>query len=58
MERALPRHTARIDPAALPAPISQAFMGLIRAIWDHGTLDGQLKEMIRLRSAYLANCRQ
>ena len=56
--QALPRFTARIDHSALPAPISMAFLGLIQAIWDHGHLDGQLREMIRVRSAYLANCRQ
>ena len=56
--QALPRFTARIDHSALPAQISMAFLGLIQAIWDHGHLDGQLREMIRVRSAYLANCRQ
>ena len=58
MDGTAPRYVARVDVSALPAPISHAFMGLIRAIWDHGKLDGQLKEMIRMRSAFLANCRQ
>lgn len=52
------KRVARVDTNALPAPISQAYLGLIRAIWDHGVLDGQLKEMVRMRSALLADCRQ
>ena len=51
------RKVARVDITALPEPISKAFLGLIQAIWDHGVLDGQLREMIRMRSALLANCR-
>ena len=58
MPQTLPHFKARIDHSALPAPIGQAFLGFIQAIWDHGELDGQLREMIRMRSAYLANCRQ
>ena len=56
--QALPRFTARIDQTELPLPIREAFLRLIQSIWDHGQLDGQLREMIRVRSAYLANCRQ
>jgi len=52
------KRIARIDTSALPAPISQAYLGLIRAIWDHGKLDGQLREMVRVRSAILADCHQ
>jgi hypothetical protein len=53
-----PRFVGRVDTMALPAPIREAFLGLIRAIWDHGVLDPQLREMIRVRSAILADCRQ
>jgi hypothetical protein len=49
---------AKIDHGALPDEISQAFFGLIRSIWNHGKLDGQLKELIRMRSALLADCKQ
>lgn len=52
------RNVGRVDVNALPVPIRQAFLALIRSIWDHGQLDGQLKEMIRVRSAVLANCRR
>ena len=46
----------RINTGALPKPISEAYMGLLRSLWDHGVIDGQLREMIRMRSAVLADC--
>jgi hypothetical protein len=49
---------AKVDHGALPEGIRDAFFGLIRAIWEHGTLDAQLKELIRMRSATLADCKQ
>jgi hypothetical protein len=49
---------ALVDHAALPAGISAAFFKLIQALWTHGTLDGQLKELIRMRSAMLSDCKQ
>ncbi len=52
------KFTAQVETGALPAPIQEAFFNLIRAFWDHGTLDGQIKEMIRMRSAMLADCKQ
>ncbi len=48
----------RVDHGALPAGIRDAFFKLIQAIWEHGTLDGQIKEMLRMRSAMLAVCKQ
>jgi hypothetical protein len=47
----------RIDPNAVPAAIRAAYYDLLRALWDHGPLDGQLREMIRMRSAVLADCK-
>ena len=47
-----------VDHGALPAGISAAYFNLIQALWKHGTLDGQLKELIRMRSAMLADCKQ
>jgi hypothetical protein len=47
-----------VDHGALHPQISAAFFGLIQALWKHGTLDGQLKELIRMRSAMLADCKQ
>jgi hypothetical protein len=47
-----------IDHGALPEGIRNAFFNLIQSIWKHGTLDAQLKELIRMRSAMLAGCRQ
>ena len=47
----------RIDPSALPAPIREAYHDLLRALWEHGPLDGQLRELIRMRSAVLADCK-
>ena len=52
------KFVARIDHGALPQGISSAFFQLIQAIWEHGTLDGQIKEMVRMRSALLADCKQ
>ncbi len=49
---------AKVDHSALPAEIQKAFFGLIQAIWKHGTLDAQIKELIRMRSATLADCKQ
>ncbi len=49
---------AKVDHGALPAEIQQAFFGLIQALWKHGTLDPQIKELVRMRSATLADCKQ
>ncbi len=49
---------AKVDHGALPEGIRDAFFKLIQSIWEHGTLDGGLKEMIRMRSAMLADCKQ
>jgi hypothetical protein len=49
---------ALVDHGALPEGIRDAFFNLIQALWKHGTLDGQLKELIRMRSAVLADCKQ
>jgi len=47
-----------VDHGALPEGIREAFFNLIQALWKHGSLDGQLKELIRMRSALLADCKQ
>ena len=49
---------AQVDTGKLPGPIQEAFFELIRSFWEYGTLDGQLKEMIRMRSAILVDCKQ
>lgn len=49
---------ALVDASALPAPIQEAFFHFIQAMWDHGQLDGQIREMIRMRSAILVDCKQ
>ena len=48
---------ARIDHTALPIPIQQAYGQLIESIWTHGVLDGQLRELIRMRSAMEVDCK-
>lgn len=52
------KFTAQVDTGALPGPIQEAFFNLIRSFWEHGALDGQIKEMIRMRSAVLVDCKQ
>jgi hypothetical protein len=47
-----------VDHEALPEGIRVAYFNLIQALWKHGTLDAQLKELIRMRSAMLADCKQ
>jgi hypothetical protein len=49
---------AKVDHGALPDEIRDAFFGLIQSIWKHGKLDPQIREMIRMRSAMLADCKQ
>ena len=49
---------SQVDAGKLPAPIQKAFFNLIRSLWDHGVLDGQIREMIRMRSAILVDCKQ
>ena len=49
---------ADVDTGALPGPIQEAFFNLIRSFWEHGALDGQIREMIRMRSAILVDCKQ
>ncbi len=49
--------TARIDTNALPPGIRDAYASLVRALWEHGVIDGQLREMIRMRSAVTADCK-
>jgi hypothetical protein len=52
------KFVAKVDHGALAAPIREAFFALIQALWKHGTLDGQIKELIRMRSAMLVDCKQ
>ena len=49
---------AKVDIQALPAPIHEAFFDYIQTFWKHGELDPQVKELIRMRSAVLADCKQ
>ena len=49
---------AKVDHGALPEEIRVAYFGFIQSIWMHGKLDPQIKEMIRMRSAMLADCKQ
>ena len=49
---------AKGDIQALPAPIHEAFFDYIQTFWEHGELDPQIKELIRMRSAILADCKQ
>jgi len=47
--------TSRIQ-IELPAEIAAATRKLIKSLWAHGKLEPQLREMLRMRSAVLANC--
>ncbi|MCH2173032.1 hypothetical protein MK489_19815 [Myxococcota bacterium] len=49
---------AQVDIQALPAPIHEAFFNYIQTFWEHGELDPQVKELIRMRSAMVADCKQ
>ena len=49
---------AKVDIQALPAPIHEAFFDYIQTFWEHGELDPQIKELIRMRSAMVADCKQ
>ena len=49
------QQTTRI-PVELPAAIAAAYTALIRSLWTDGQLDPPLREMLRMRSAVLANC--
>ena len=52
------KFAAKIDHEALPPGISAAYFQFIQSFWKYGKLDGQIKEMIRMRSAMLADCKQ
>ena len=49
---------AKIDHQALPPGISAAYFEFIQSFWKYGKLDPQIKELIRMRSAMLADCKQ
>ena len=49
---------AKVDVQALPAPIHEAYFKYIQTFWDHGELDAQTRELIRMRSAVNADCKQ
>ncbi len=49
---------AKVEVQALPAPIHEAYFNFIQTFWDHGKLDPQIKELIRMRSAISADCKQ
>ena len=52
------KFVAKVDNGALPKGIQEAYFAFIQSIWKHGTLEGQIKELIRMRSAMLADCKQ
>jgi hypothetical protein len=47
--------TSRV-PIELPAEIAAATRALIKSFWAYGKLEPQLRELLRMRSAVLANC--
>ena len=49
---------AKIDHGQLPEGIREAFFNFIQSMWRDGTLDPQIKELMRMRSATLADCKQ
>jgi len=54
----MPRITTKAgDPDAMPQPIYDAYSAFIKALWRHGRLEAPLREMLRMRSAQLADCR-
>jgi len=56
--RIIMKLVAKVDIQALPAPIHEAFFNYIQTFWKHGKLDPQIKELIRMRSAVMADCKQ
>lgn len=52
------KFVAKVDAGALPKGIMSAYFRFIQSFWEHGTLDPQLKELIRMRSATLSDCKQ
>ena len=48
---------SRIDHTALPLPIQRAYGQLVEALWQHGCLEPQLRELIRMRGAVEVDCR-
>jgi hypothetical protein len=48
---------ARVEKS-LPPPVWDAYRAMVKALWEHGKLDHQLREMLRVRSAVLADCHQ
>ena len=49
---------AKVEVQALPAPIHEAFFNYNQTFWEYGELDPQIKELIRMRSAINADCKQ
>ena len=52
------KFVSKINKEALPPGISAAYFEFIQSFWKYGKLDPQIKEMIRMRSAMLADCKQ
>jgi hypothetical protein len=46
---------ARVE-TSLPSPVWDAYRALVKALWEHGALDHRLREMLRVRSAVVADC--
>lgn len=54
----MPRVTVqRGDANAMPQPIFDGYSAFLKALWRYGRLEAPLREMIRMRSAQLADCR-
>ena len=52
------KFVAKVDHGALAPQIQEAYLNLIQSMWKYGKLDGQIKELIRMRSAMLVDCKQ
>ena len=51
------RRLSRTFMAELPGPVSEAYVDLLRALSEHGKIDAQLREMLRMKTAILADCK-
>ena len=56
MTRLKGRNTQEIR-GQMPAPILEAWNRYYQALWQEGAIDSSIREMIRLHSAELNDCR-
>jgi hypothetical protein len=52
------KFVGEVDFGALAPEILEAYASYVKSFWDHGKLDPQIKELIRMRSAVNADCKQ